>query len=209
MARREDYWERVDADAASVLDHLRADADEWDILGVDLASQDDEARVLFLLVIRRKVTDEGNLLLSERYYKYDTVDREGTWLSNGIERRVNGSLTAALKVLYVALSNGDLDPDDPMLLDSRSNEGLDHDADDLTVSVRDLRDDGDDDDRADDLERQPEMKESREQSRTPDTVTCDNCGGEVAREDALNIGGGIGVDVWVHEGACEAGEADE
>ena len=206
--RREDYWERVAADAGSVLDHLRTDADDWDILGVDLASEADDGRVLFLLVIRRKVTDDGNLLLSERYYKYDTVDREGTWLSNGIERRVSGSLSSALKVLYAALDNGDLDADDPMVLDSRADDGLDLDADDLTTPVRDLRDDGDDEG-DDDLDRDPSMKESREQSRTPDTVICDNCGGEVPREDALNIGGGIGVDVWVHEGACGGGEADE
>jgi hypothetical protein len=189
------YWDAVEADAATVLDHLRADADEWDVLAVDLASDAEDRRVLFLLVVRRKVSDAGNLILSERYYRYDVMDREGTWLSNGIERRVTGSLATALKVLYTALENGDLDAEDPMVMDSRG-DGLDYEAEDLTVPVRDLRDDGDD---GPDLDRDPRLKESGE-GRTEDTVTCEECGAEVPREDAINLGGAMGLDLWTCEG---------
>jgi len=195
QAKRHDYWENVEADASTVLDQLREDADDWDILAVDLASDAEEGDVLFLLAIRRKVSEDGNLLISERYYKYDVLDREGTWLSNGIERRVTGSLGTALKVLYSALEKGDLDPDDPMFMDSRE-DGLDYDAEDLTTPVRDLRDDGDD---GPDLDRDPRLKESGK-GRTSNTVTCEECGSEVAREDAINMGGALGLDVWVCEG---------
>ena len=194
-ARRQDYWEEIEAEASTVLDQLREDADKWDILAVDLASDAEDGRVLFLLVIRRKVSEDGNLLISERYYRYDVMDREGTWVSNGIERRVTGSLSTALKVLYAALENGDLDADDPMVMDSRG-DGLDYAAEGVTALVRDLRDDGDDDG---DMERDPRLKESVE-GRTTNTVTCTECGGEVPREEAVNLGGGIGVDVWTCEG---------
>lgn len=207
FAKATDYWDEVEADAASVLDQLRDDADEWDILAVDLASDAEDSRVLFLLVIRRKVSEDGNLLISERYYRYDVLDREGSWLSNGIERRVTGSLATALKVLYSALENGDLDPDDPMLMDSRG-DGLDYDADPLTSPVRDLRDDGEEDD---DLDRDPRLKESGS-GRTTDTVTCEECGAEVPREDAINLGGAMGLDMWTCEGkhvGMNGGEGDE
>lgn len=208
QARSTTYWEEVEADAATVLDQLREDADDWDILAVDLASDGEDGRVLFLLVIRRRVSEDGNLILSERYYRYDVVDREGSWLQNGIERRVTGALSTALKVLYSALDNGDLDAEDPLLMDSRG-DGLDYEATDLTEPVRDLREEGEDGEGTARSERDPRMKESQERSRTPDTVTCDNCGGEVRREDAVNLGGSLGVDVWVHEGPCEGGEDDE
>ena len=197
------YWDDVKADASTVLDQLRDDADDWDILAVDLASDAEDGRVLFLLAIRRKVSEDGNLLVSERYYRYDVMDREGSWLSNGIERRVTGSLATALKVLYSALQQGDLDADDPMLMDSRG-DGLDYDAEGLTTPIRDLRDDGDD---GDDLDRDPRLKESAS-GRTTDTVTCDQCGGDVPREDAINMGGGLGVDMWVCEGTHVNGGDD-
>lgn len=195
QAMPHDYWDKVEEDAATVVDHIRDDADEWDILAVDLASDAEDGRVLFLLVIRRKLSDDGNLLISERYYRYDVVDREGGWLSNGIERRVTGSLATALKVLYSALENGDLDGENPMLMDSRG-DGLDYQAADLTTPVRDLRDDGDGDTPEG---RDPRLKESASGRTTP-TVTCEECGGEVPREDAINLGGALGSDLWVCDG---------
>ena len=196
-AKRYGFWEDVEAEAATVLDHLHDDADDWDILAVDVAGEAEDGRVLFLLVIRRKVSDDGNLLISERYYRYDVTDRDGGWLSNGIERRVNGSLATALKVLYSALEQGDLSDDDPMLMDSRG-DGLDYDCDALTESVRDLRRDDDSDDDTPEG-RDPRLKESAS-GRTTQTVTCEECGGEVPREDAINLGGALGVDMWTCEG---------
>jgi len=194
-ARRQDYWEEIETDASTVLDQLRDDADEWDVLAVDLASDAEDGRVLFLLVIRRKVSEDGNLLVSERYYRYDVMDREGSWVSNGIERRVTGSLATALKILYTALENGDLDAEDPMVMDSRG-DGLDYEAEDLTAPVRDLRDDGEE---GDDLDRDPRLKESGS-GRTTDTVTCEECDAQVPREDAINLGGAMGLDMWTCEG---------
>jgi len=205
-AKRYGYWEDVETDAATVVDHLHDDADDWDVLAVDVAGDDDDGETLFLLVVRRKVSENGDLILSERYYRYDVLDREGGWLSNGIERRVNGSLATALKVLYSALVNGDLDAEDPMLMDSRG-DGLDYDCDALTESVRDLRRDDDSDDEPEG--RDPRLKESAS-GRTTQTVTCEECGGEVPREDAINLGGALGVDVWTCEGThVEEGGDDE
>jgi hypothetical protein len=203
QAKRYGYWEDVEADAATVVDHLHDDADDWDILAVDVAGEAEDGRVLFLLVIRRKVSDDGNLIVSERYYRFDVTDREGSWLSNGIERRVNGSLATALKVLYSALVNGDLSDDDPMLMDSRG-DGLEYDCDALREPVRDLRRDDDSDGEPEG--RDPRLKESAS-GRTTQTVTCEECGGEVPREDAINLGGALGVDMWVCDGThIEEGE---
>ena len=185
-----------DFDGRSVVEELQDDADEWDVLAVDLASEAEDGRVLFLLVIRRKVSDDGHLLLSERYYRYDLVDREGTWLSNGIERRVSGALSTALKVLYSALDDGALDPDDPMLIDSRDHDGLSYDPADLSAAVDALR--GDRETGGEAVDRDPRLRESGE-GRTTETVTCDECGGEVARRNALNMGGALGIDLWVCE----------
>lgn len=207
---QEGYWETVEQEAATVVDHLRADADDWDVIGVDVAGEADDGDTLFLLVIRRKVSNDGNLILSERYYKYDVLDRSGTWLSNGIERRVSGSLATALKVLYVALDNGDLSPDSPLLMDSRG-DGLEHNADTLTKPATRLRGDDDEgDDEGDDKpqQRDPRLKESSE-GRTTRTVTCEQCGAEIPRKDAINLGGALGVDLWTCEGQHAGGEGDE
>jgi hypothetical protein len=205
-AKPHGYWEDVEAEAATVVDHLHDDADDWDVLAVDVAGDDDGGETLFLLVIRRKLSENGDLILSERYYRYDVVDREGGWLSNGIERRVNGSLATALKVLYSALVKGDLDAEDPMLMDSRG-DGLEYDCDALTESVRGLRRDDDSDDDTPEG-RDPRLKESAEGS-TATTVTCEECGGEVPREDAINLGGALGVDMWVCEGTHVEGDEDD
>ena len=194
-ARKEDYWERVEADAATVVDHLEDDADDWDIIAVDVAGDADDGNTLFLLVIRRKVSEGGHLLISERYYKFDVLNREGKWVSNGIERRVSGSLPAALKVLYTALDNGDLQADDPMLMDSRE-DGLNHTPESLNTPVSHLRGD---DTAESDLDRDPRLKESSE-GDTSNTVVCNQCDAEVPRDDAINLGGGMGLDIWTCEG---------
>ena len=107
--RRED-WDQFQTDGngsdngdlpETILDAIRQSGPEWDVLAVDIADETDEG-VLFLLVIRRRVSDEGNLILSERYYRYDLEEREGSYLSNGIERRMTGAMSAALRVLYAA-----------------------------------------------------------------------------------------------------------
>lgn len=200
-----DYWSEVEADAATVVDHIQDDADEWDILAVDVAGEAEDGRILFLLVIRRKVSDSGDLILSERYYRFDVTDRDGGWLSNGIERRVNGSLATALRVLYSALVNGDLSDDDPMLMDSRG-DGLEYNSEALTAPVRDLRRDDDSDDKPEG--RDPRLKESATSGRTSQTVVCEECGGAVGRDGAINLGGALGVDMWVCDGEHVEGEDD-
>ena len=51
----------------------------------------------------------------------------------------------------------------------------------------------------DDLDRDPRLKESGGK-RTEDTVTCEECEAQVPREDAINLGGAMGLDVWTCEG---------
>lgn len=191
QVNRMDYWESVEADAATVLGELQEDADDWDILAVDLASESEDGETLFLLVIRRKVSEDGNLIISERYYRYDLGERSGTWLSNGIERRVTGSLTTALKVLYSALSNGDLDDDDPMLIDSRE-DGLDHSADDLRIPVRDL----DEDDQESETESQPAVGDDPDKAGW---VRCQKCGENIHEKDAVQFGDGDLGQFYVHD----------
>lgn len=195
----EDYWEQFatdggDADGETILDAIRESGPEWDVIGVDIADQSDSS--LFLLVIRRRVSDEGNLILSERYYRYDLDDREGNYLGNGIERRITGSMGAALRVLYSAAANGDLDPDDPMLMDSRGSEGIDYTTDELTTPLADRSDD-------------EEIEETEVSSAVADEeidkagwVRCRRCGDAVHRDDATQYGKGDLGDFWIHDGGC-------
>ena len=141
--RRED-WEQFEqrADGGSepaetILDEISASSPEWDVLSGTISGDAEDGRVLFVLVIRRRVNDDGHLILSERYVKIDLdadEDDRVTWLSNGIERRMQGSLGAGLRVLYAATTNGATDPSDPMQIDSRE-DGLSYQPEELTDPI--------------------------------------------------------------------------
>lgn len=201
---------------SDLLEAVRDDADDWDVLAVDVAGEDGDT--LFALVIRRKVRGD-HLLLSERYYRFDVESGDGTWLSNGIERRVNGSLASALKVLYSAVANGDLDADDPMTVDSRDADGLDWQSDVFDGEGDDVEDvetveatadarpgsesyweDVEDDEREGDVDH----------DASGETVVCEECGGDVDKAHATRVETPFGDDMWYHADVSECeGEGDD
>lgn len=193
--REENYWEHLAQEEESITEHVEERTDDgWRIHAVMLTDTDDEGN-LYLLVIRSRVGDNGNLILSERYFVADPIDpwRDGTgYTSNGIERRVSGGgMMNALKVAYAAVSDGV--GDDKTLVMEADDENIQYDTDLLTEPLRDLR-----------AERK-DPHQSVENEEQPETVECDDCGQEVPREGAVNIGMDLGIDAWVHEGACPEG----
>ena len=195
----------------SILDTIRAESPEWDVLAVDIADETDG--VLYLLVIRRRVGESGNLVLSERYFRYDVEEDSGTYLSNGIERRVTGSLGAALRVLYAATTNGDTDPESPMLMDSRE-DGLDYNPEELTEpvetltgSVEESEPDVPVDARSVDVEDAPVSKPDPDRSGW---VRCKKCGGTLPEEDAVLFSDGPPLgEMWVHSDGCPEEDDDD
>ena len=216
FARREDYWENLENDGGepvTPVDLVKACVETLeepeDLLAAILTGESGSR--LFVLAWTRKVRD-GNLLLTLRYVTVDRDELDATPGQNRIRMRVQGSLLPALRVVPAAIRNDDATPDDPMLLDGRNPDGLDHAGRALTTPV------GTDDDQPDESESesdQPDQgdlrhdrgpkdpKRSVESDDQPETVRCDKCGERMARSDAENFGSaGIGADVWVHEGGC-------
>lgn len=192
QARREDYWESVEASQQTVTESIIENAGEWDILAILAAGQD--GTTLFCTVFRRKVSDSGNLILSERYYRYDTEESEGSWLSNGIERRISGSLATALKVVYSAVGNGDLSPDSPMLIDGQG-DGLEYNPASLTEPP----------------ETQADAQESQEIDSDTGAVgddehRCMKCEQTAPESELSCLSGDLG-DLWVHSDGCPEGDA--
>ena len=201
---RRSEWDQFETDgegdeeiSETVLNAIRESGPEWDVLGVDIADETDEG-VLFLLVMRRRVSDEGNLILSERYYRYDLEEREGSYLSNGIERRMTGAMSAALRVLYAATTNGDVDPDDPMLIDSRG-DGLSYNPSELVEPLEDE----DEDELAED---DPVALDEPERESW---VRCKRCGETLRKDDATQFSSGPPLgDIWIHSDGCPDTEGD-
>jgi hypothetical protein len=185
-ARTEDYWEQYNQE--TVAEHIQANSGDWDVLAIVAAGTDEST--LFCTVVRRKVSDDGSLILSERYYRYDSEQQSGGWLQNGIERRVTGHLATALKVVYSALENGDLNPDNPMLVDSR--DGLDYNPDSLTEQVEQERDDRD---------------ESTPEKSVTDPEVCMKCEQPASKENMSCMSGDLG-DIWVHQDGCPEPEQE-
>jgi len=221
--RRED-WEQFETDggdepAETILDEIRASSPEWDVLSGTISGDAEDGRVLFVLVLRRRVNDDGHLILSERYVKIDLdadEDDRVTWLSNGIERRMQGSLGAALRVLYAATTNGDTDPEDPMLIDSRS-DGLSYQPEELTDPIEDLV--GSDDEP--EVERtesgakrvaanQSVSEQANDLQQARSGIKCNECGRAIEdRDAAVNLGGALGKDLWVHHRCPQEEDSDE
>ena len=192
----------------SILDTIRAESPEWDVLAVDIADKNDG--VLYLIVIRRRVGESGNMILSERYFRYDVEEDSGTYLSNGIERRVTGALGAALRVLYSATTNGDTDPDDPMLMDSRG-DGLSYNPEELTEPVETLTDSSIDPDVPVDARSVEEDDPvSLSEPERESWVRCKRCGGTLPEEDAVLFSEGPPLgDIWIHSDGCPEEEDNE
>jgi hypothetical protein len=194
-ARREDYWQSV---GKTALDLLLDAADDWTIHAATVAGADEDEETVFLAVVRSRLGDAG-LLLSLRYARVAVLDRDVAWTDNGIEMRVNGPLHEALLRSFARVGNEGLagEQEEPLALSVLTEDGnVEDDPEVLTTPLDRLRDDGDEEAPEG---RDPRLKESRE-GDTSATVECQECGGQVPREDAINIGGGIGVDVWACEG---------
>ena len=218
-----------DGDGRTLLDVIQQESPEWDILAVDIADRSGEE--VYCLVIRRRVSEEGNMILSERYFKADLSDLSGGYLGNGIERRITGNLASALRVLYAATTDGSLDPDSPMLMDS-TGEGITYHPEDLTEPIGSITEVEEEITEETDTSEQPETKEidteqfvddrpaeatETEASETTEEelakrglVRCEKCGETVDKEEAVQFGKGDLGDFWIHDGGCpEEGEADE
>jgi hypothetical protein len=209
-----------DGDGRTLLDVIEAESPEWDILAVDIA--DRNGSTVWCLVIRRRVSDEGNMILSERYFQADLGDLTGGYIDNGIERRITGSLGAALRVLYAATTDGTLDPDSPMLIDSthEDREGLTYQPEELTEPITPASEVEEESETSDVIEQEPETREiemvdrkgstSEEPDLSEGEVECKRCGETVDKSEAVQFGRGDLGEFWIHDGDCpEGGEADE
>lgn len=190
-ARREGYWSDVE-DTPTLRDVIRAKAegDGWSVHSLVLSGSEDGT--LFVLVVRSAVRDSG-LILSERYMTVpeDATDESDlSWSSNGIERRIGGDLPQALIRSYARVSNDRLaadDLDDPVVMDARDAD-VENDPDELTTPI------------SPDKGRSIDARESRN-----GPVECEICGESADKSDAVNIGGALGTDYWVHE-RCQGDE---
>jgi hypothetical protein len=106
-------------------------------------------------------------------------------------------------------------------MDARSGDGLDYVGNALTTAigadvedvVEDAADDGDqaEIDESGDSRRVAGAKDAsdRHAGAEHDTVVCTLCEQSVAKEDAVNMGGALGADEWVHEGRCDADDGGD
>lgn len=214
-----------DGDGRTLLDVIKAESPEWDILAVDIADRD--GSTVWCLVIRRRVSEEGNMILSERYFKADLSDLTGGYIDNGIERRITGSLGAALRVLYAATTDGSLDPDSPMLIDSTDKvaEGLTYQPEELTEPITPSSEveeieEASEEETSDVIEQEPDTREiemvdpkgaaSEEEVDLPEgKVECQRCGSVLDRSEAVQFGRGDLGEFWIHQGGCPEEEANE
>lgn len=220
----EGYWESLDGQTDGGSDALTLEriavakcGDEWSPHAVIYAGEDDEGTD-YLLVVRSRVGDSGALILSERYIAVPSDLEEpddARWLGNGIERRVNGRLTAALIRAYARADNDELAKakDSPALLDGTVPAETDPtDSDVLDRPYHDADD-------APDVETEPtesggrradaQKSVDRHAGARHDTETCIECGQPVRKDEGKNIGGALGMDQWVHVGACPTDDADD
>jgi hypothetical protein len=142
QARREDYWRTVgDGGDRSLIDVLDESAGaEWDLRAATVTGA--ESGLLFVLVVRER---DGDAVDRVRRIGYASVDMSGgddpvRWSDNYVDVRVQGSIDKALLRTFAAIDGGGATPDDPMLLDARSDR-LDDDPDALLGSVEDASED--------------------------------------------------------------------
>lgn len=185
------YWDDLAASQKTVVEAIEQveGEDDWTIHAVVLSGESSTG--YFACVVRSKVGDSG-LLLSERMVRIPKEGFDGPddldMLDNRIMRRVSGPLAQALTKAYARTTNDRLAADDleadPVAL-SAIGEEVEHDPEELGPIADDPHE---------------EIRESK-----TEYVECIECGEEVAKSEAINIGGALGVDQWVHRGACEDG----
>lgn len=182
----------------TLVDVIREEAPEWDILAVDVTDRADDG-TLFLIVIRRRVSENGDLILSERYFRFNPeAPEESTFLKNGIERRVTGALGPALRVLYAATGNGDTDPENPMLIDSRG-DGLNYEPETLVDPLEP------EEETPEFVDRRGVEEESVEEEpvERKGWVRCKRCGEALPKDDGILFSEGPPLgEMWIHDGGC-------
>lgn len=211
QAMREDYWESLGA-SESLLDVVQeAAGDDWDVRAVDVAGET-ESGVLFLLVVRQRMGDNGSLILREGYARVDPdADRLVSWTDNYVDRRIQGSLPKALLRIYAAIDAGGATPEDPLVLDSRDHD-LNDDPEIVVEGIGDeVEDEIVDEDESDEGRVAPVDRTTDPHAGAErDAHRCSECGEVADKEDLVNMGGALGQDLWVHQRACsEYGDDDE
>lgn len=207
-ARREDYWDQLEASDTTVRELVAELLDEEDeganLRALTAAGQDGDD--LYALYLACKTRD-GNLILTQGYARVDLATLEAGLGKNKVRMRVQGSLVPALRVMFAALDNGDATAESPMLLDARSVDGIKHSPELLADPI------------ADDPDEERRERRDQREGRNPELFAdqgegpqeCQKCGADVdpSGANAVNVGGPAGVDLWVHENCEDAQEAGE
>lgn len=151
--------------------------------------------VVSVLVIREQPAQGGEgTVLHLRFAKVDLDRHSVSWApSNGMFIGRTSNVPVGLVKAFAAVRDG---AEEVVL------NGLNGGNDEIASEI--LRDP---------LDQEP--SEPVDHSRTAvegngPTVTCQDCGEEIPREEAVNFGGGT-VDVWVHDGPCpsDVGEVED
>lgn len=153
-----------------------------------------EREEITVLVVREAPAKSGDgEVVHLRTATIDTEDRVTRWHDNGMFLgNSDGLLPGVIKAIAAARDESEevvasgLPVGDDSLAREIMSEALDPDLPDASGEVVDHSD------------------RSVEGVDGP-TVECSDCGAEILREDAENMGGGL-VDVWVHSGPCNGGE---
>jgi len=208
-------WSDAGTSTLELVEECVGDLEEpEDLVGAILTGEADRNR--YVLAATRKVRD-GNLLLTLRYVTVDLEEGEARTGSNRLRMRVQGSLLNAMPPLLAAIKDGAATPDDPQVLDARNPDGVDHSGNALTASLAESSRaeteesaDQDEEPDRDESAHSRDAKESvdRHAGAETDTVVCIECESSVLKEDAVNIGGALGEDTWVHESACPEEDDD-
>ena len=194
------YWSEVETASEPLLD-LLADAagEDWDLRGAIVTGESDDGETLFTLVLRHRVGDAGLVVrLGFATVSLDRPEDPVSWTDNFLDMRVQGSLPAALTLLFNEQSMGDTR--DPLALDARPTSP-EEDAEVLTAPWREVSTVREEDATAPET-ASTSSTQSSTKTEEPDVVRCEKCGAEVDVEEAESFGGFGDSEAWVHSGRC-------
>ena len=187
-ARRQDYWDRVEAAQASLSDVAAAKVreDGWTVHTLIKAGEADGTT--YLIAIASQARDRG-MILREGYLSVE--DGEDPAWTSVHDRRVNGPLAQALLRGYARADNDRLgaeDVADPLLLDA-TGDAVEDDPAALTEPIGE----------------HPDAEHYADEDRTVadadvaegGTVVCEVTGETIPQSEAVNIGAALGVEKWV------------
>lgn len=224
-------------DGGVPLDVLRDMCNDDDTLHAAIPTERDADDLYVLTVRTQPATEREGRVLHLRTAILDLLEGSGEWTPTGMVVPLTENLPLALGRSLVATSNT-LGEDTDVLVRNGLNGGDDQLAENLLgVGEGDDVEDADDSDDADQGEAsgqpeespmvdrrpvddgEPEVEDGTAKSASeavspnrgvqPSTVTCDECGNDVKRADAVNLGGALGEDLWIHGGPCPSEEDDD